>query len=133
MKNHDNQTENQFAELIKQKEKSDKLLLAVEWIVGIFSLVILMVPIFVISFLPMEYWAKVIIVFSGFIIAMLGFGFAVKIEQVAGYYECTYCKHVYVPKFLSTCFAMHIGRIRYMNCPQCHKRSWQRKKLRKPE
>lgn len=29
--------------------------------------------------------------------------------------------------FMSVYFAMHIGRTRYMKCPHCQKRSWQKK------
>ena len=57
--------------------------------------------------------------------------FALRIEQVAGYYKCGVCGQTYVPKYGSVSFAMHMGRTRYLKCPACGKRSWQKKVLRK--
>lgn len=57
--------------------------------------------------------------------------FSLKLEQMAGYYECRKCKHKYIPKYSSVFFAMHINRTRYMKCPECQKWSWQKKVLRK--
>ena len=62
---------------------------------------------------------------------IIGFGFALKIEQVAGYYECKKCGHRYVPTYPDVLWAMHIGRTRYMKCPKCNKRSWQKKVISK--
>ena len=58
---------------------------------------------------------------------------AVGIEQKAGYYECKNCHHRYVPTYWQTNLAMHIGRTRYMKCPECGKRSWQKKVLTKED
>jgi len=54
----------------------------------------------------------------------------VKIEQIAGYYECKECHHKYVPTYWTTNLAPHMGRTRYMKCPKCGKRSWQKKVLK---
>ena len=59
-----------------------------------------------------------------FIVAAM---FAVRIEQVAGYYECPNCKTRYVPKYSSVNLAPHMGRTRYMKCPHCGKKAWQKK------
>ena len=58
---------------------------------------------------------------------------AVGIEQKAGYYACQKCGHRYVPTYWQTNLAPHAGRIRYMKCPKCGKRSWQRKVLTKED
>ena len=55
--------------------------------------------------------------------------FALKIEQVAGYYECKKCGHRYVPSYKAVNMAMHLGRTRYMKCPKCGKWSWQKKTI----
>ena len=54
----------------------------------------------------------------------------VKIEQVAGYYECQKCHHKYVPTYWTTNLAPHIGRTRHMRCPKCGEKSWQKKVLK---
>ena len=127
MDNYNKQLENNLIKIIKEKEEADKRLLFIEWIIGILSVLVLLIPILIGSYLPMETSARVITVFSGFIPAIIGIIAAIKIEQVAGYYECKHCKHRYVPTFKAASFSMHIGRTRYMKCPKCGKRSWQKK------
>ena len=118
-------------ELVKEKENSDKKLLAVEFAVGILSVIVLLGFIFIAAFIPMETWTRILLIALGFILGLSGIFVAVKIEQVAGYYECAECGHKYVPTFKSVLFAMHMGRTRYMKCPKCGKRSWQKKVVSK--
>ena len=131
MENYNKELESSLMELSKQKEDSDRHLLVLEWVVGILSMIILFVPIFVGALLPMEDWQRLTLVFSGFTPALVGFFFAVRIEQVAGYYECKECGHRYVPTYKSVSLSMHVGRTRHMKCPHCGKSSWQKKKLSK--
>ncbi len=131
METYNKNVEENLIEMIKEKERNDKMLLLIEWVIGILSVVILFIPIFIGAFLPMEDWQKIIVVFSGFIPAFVGFFFAVKIEQIAGYYECRECGHRYVPTYKAVNLSMHMGRTRYMTCPKCGKKSWQKKKIEK--
>ena len=52
------------------------------------------------------------------------------IEQKAGYYECGECHHKYVPEYKNMLWAPHMGRTRYMKCPKCGMKSWQKKVIR---
>ena len=94
-------------------------------------MIVLFIPIIIASLLPMEDWQRTVVVFCGFIPAIVGFGFALKIEQVAGYYECQNCGHRYVPTFKAVNLAMHMGRTRYMKCPECGEKTWQKKVISK--
>lgn len=125
------ETENKLIEMVREKEANDRMLLALEWVVGILSCIVLFVPIFIAAFLPMQEWQRMIIVVSGFIPGIVGFCITMKIEQVAGYYECKHCKHKYIPTYKSINFAPHMGRTRYMRCPKCYKKSWQKKVISK--
>ncbi len=80
---------------------------------------------------PMEEWLGGVIVGSSMIPLLIALPFLIKIEQTAGYYECNKCGHRYVPTFKNVFLARHIGRKRYMRCPSCNKRTWQKKVLRK--
>ena len=131
MDKHIKEIENKLAEMTKLKEESDRRLLKCEWVIGIFSCIVLFVPIFVGGLLPMENWQRIILVFSGFVPAFIGLCFAMRIEQTAGYYECKHCKHRYVPTYKAVTLASHIGRTRYMKCPECDKKSWQKKVISK--
>lgn len=131
MEQYNENVEKNLMELVKQKEESDKHLLKLEWVIGILSMIVLFVPIFIGALVPMEDGYRLIVVFSGFIPAFVGFFYSVKIEQVAGYYKCKECGHSYVPTYKAVNLAMHMGRTRYMRCPNCGKKSWQKKVLSK--
>lgn len=131
MEKYNEESEKILLEMVKQKEDADKRMLTLEWVISILSLIILFVPIFVAAYFPMEDLLRTILVFSGFIPAVIGLCFAIKIEQTAGYYECKHCGHKYVPTYSSVLWAMHMGRTRYMKCPECKKSSWQKKVINK--
>ena len=131
VEDYNEELEKKLLEIIKQKEAADKRLLALEWVVAALSLIILFVPIFIAAFVPMEEWKRVLVMFSGFIPCFVGFIYAVKIEQVAGYYECQKCGHRYVPTMKAVTMAPHMGRTRKMCCPKCNEKSWQKKVISK--
>jgi hypothetical protein len=123
--------ERKLAEMKKLKEESDRRLLRCEWVISILSCIVLFVSILIADFLPMEDGQRIVILLSGIIPFVLGVCYAIRIEQVAGYYECKHCKHRYVPTYRAVNLAPHIGRTRYMRCPECGKKSWQKKVISK--
>ena len=127
MDNYNKELENNLLEMIKQKEQADKRLLSVEVFIGITATIALFALIFVAAFIQMETWLKISLIVFGFILFLAGCFYALRIEQVAGYYECKHCKHRYVPTYKAVNMAMHMGRTRYMRCPKCGTRSWQKK------
>lgn len=131
MDNYNKELENNLLEMIKQKEQADKRLLALEVFIGITATIVLFSLIFIAAFIQMGVWLKVSLVVLGFILFFAGCFYALRIEQVAGYYACNECGHRYVPTYKSVNMAMHKGRTRYMCCPQCGKKSWQKKVLTK--
>lgn len=118
-------------EMVKQKQAADKRLLRMEIITGVICVLILIVASEVASFVQLpEIW-RVLIIIAGMIPLLVAMPFMIQIEQTAGYYECQHCKHRYVPTFKAVLMAMHAGRTRYMKCPECGKKSWQKKVLNK--
>ena len=131
MDNYNKQMEKNLIEAVKQKEEADKRLLSLEIFIGVLVSVILIALIMIATVVQMEDWLRIVLIATGIILFAIGMVYALKIEQVAGYYECAKCGHRYVPKYSSVFFAMHINRTRYMKCPECNKRSWQKKVLSK--
>ena len=131
MDHYNKELEKNLLEMIKQKEQSDKRLLTLEIFVGVTATVTLFTLIFVAAFVQMADWLRFTLIGLGFVIFLAGCFCALRIEQVAGYYECKECGHRYVPTFKAVNMAMHMGRKRYMCCPKCHKKSWQKKVLNK--
>ena len=131
MNNYNEKLENNLLEMVKEKEQADKRLLTLEIVICVLSSIILFSLIFVASFVQMEEWLRILLIIIGFVPFLVGVTYALKIEQVAGYYECAKCHHKYVPTFKSVFFAMHIGRTRFMKCPKCNKKSWNKKVISK--
>ena len=131
MDKHNEKTEKLLIEMAKQKEDSDKRLLSLEILIGIFSIIILLGSTMVASLFEMDAWLRILIIAAGFAVSCIGIGYALKIEQVAGYYQCAKCHHRYEPTFASVFFAMHINRTRYLKCPHCGKHSWNKKVISK--
>lgn len=123
--------ENNLLEMIKLKQEADRRLLAMEVFIGIAATIALFTLLLIASFLPMAAWLRVSLIIVGIILFFTGCLCALRIEQVAGYYECRHCKHRYVPTYKAVNMAMHMGRTRYMRCPECGKKSWQKKVLSK--
>ena len=131
MENYNKELENNLIEMIKQKEQADKRLLSVEVFIGITATVVLLALIFVAAFVQMSNGLRITLIVFGFILFLAGCFYALRIEQEAGYYTCKECGHRYVPTYRAVAMAPHMGRTRYMRCPQCEKKSWQKKVLSK--
>ncbi len=134
MNNYNEKLEKNLLDMVKQKEEADKKLLTMEIVIGLTSSLFFFAMIAVgIIFMKLEkpLWAFFLPVGLGLIQFIVCMAFALRIEQVAGYYVCGKCGHKYVPTYRSVNLAMHMGRTRYMKCPECGKRSWQKKVLNK--
>ena len=134
MENYNEKTEKNLIEMAKQKEAADKRLLLLEIVFGLVSVTFLFTMVAVGTvFMEMRmnewlFWLLLGLGVAQFIVCMF---FAIRIEQVAGYYECRECGHRYVPTYKNVYLAMHVGRTRYMVCPKCGKKTWQKKVLSK--
>ena len=131
IENYNKVAEENLLTLKKQKEESDKRLLNIEVIMGIISIIMYLVMVMVVSFSNMQDSTRVLIIMILTVFVFIECLLALRIEQQAGYYECRKCHHKYVPTYSNILWAMHINRTRYMKCPECEKRSWQKKVLTK--
>ena len=131
MNEYNHKQEQMLLELVKEKQEADKRLLKVEVFIGVLSTFILFGLIAIAAFVNIDDWLRVVLIASGFVIFLLGCFIAVRIEQVAGYYECKKCGHKYVPTYKAVNMAMHTGRTRYLKCPHCGQKSWNKKVISK--
>ena len=131
VENYNVTLEQNLLEMVRQKEAADKRLLSMEIFIGVLVTAVFLSLVFVAGFVPMATWLKVLLGVVGLVTFMVGMSYALKIEQVAGYYECAECGHRYVPTYRSVFFAPHINRTRRMRCPKCGEKSWQKKVLSK--
>lgn len=131
MSNYNKELEKNLLDAVKEKQEADKRLLFTEYALGGVVLVFFLALCAVASFVVMEEWLRITLVLIGLLPLVIAIPFMLKIEQTAGYYVCKHCGHRYVPTFNSVLWAMHLGRTRYMKCPECGKLSWQKKVISK--
>jgi len=122
--------EKKILELQEEKEVKDKWLLGLEIVIGALTTIFLISMVLIIPVLEIVEWLKIVIMVLVFAIAIVCFGFALKIEQIAGYYICRKCNHKYIPTYKQVNLAPHICRTRYMKCPKCNKSSWSKKVIK---
>ena len=130
---YNKKAEEYMLEIYRQKEEGDRRLLKLEKIVGF-----LFVTYFIFILLTMNYLVEkniisenmflFIVIISLVYIVVMG-SVLLKVEQIAGYYECGKCHNKYIPTYKSVNLAPHLGRTRYMKCPKCEKKSWNKKVL----
>ena len=131
MRENEKKLEENLLEMIKIKEKRDKELLILEIFIGVIVSIIMFLCIMIASFVQMEDWIRIVLIVFGIIPFAIGISYAIRIEQIAGYYECSNCNYKYIPTYKSVLFSMHINRTRKMKCPNCNKKSWHKKVISK--
>ena len=131
MKDYNQIAEKNLLEMAKKEEVQNKKMMFYEIVIGYMSSVTFLILLFSASFAVENIVARIILFILAFLVLIIGVSFALKIETETGYYECQKCHHKYVPKYSKVYFAMHIGTKRYMKCPKCNERTWQKKVLSK--
>lgn len=131
MEKYNKELENNLLEIVKEKERADRRLLRIETVMGIVSIALMLALCVFAAYAPIEDWIRIVLIIIGFIPVLVLTPFMIRIEQIAGYYECKKCGYRHIPKYSSVFTSMHRGRTRYMKCPKCHERSWQKKVISK--
>ena len=131
VENYNEKAEKALLEMVKKEETQNKKLMMYENVIGFGSTISFLIQVLVAVFFVKNTTAQIILFVLAFAFLIVGVSFALKIEAETGYYECQKCHNKYVPKYSSVYFAMHLGTTRYMKCPKCGKRSWQKKVMSK--
>ena len=131
MDNYNEKLEQNLIEMVKQKEQSDKKLLTMEIVMGVTTVIMYLAIICIASFVEIQDWIRGLIILLSTTFFLIVCFLLVQIEQIAGYYECQKCHYKYIPTYKQVLWAGHIGRTRYMKCPKCNQKSWQKKVMSK--
>ena len=130
MKDYDKKLEENLLDLAKKEEAQNKKMMIYEYVIGFISSITFLVLMFTLSYAVENQVVKIILFIIAFLILIVGVSFALKIETETGYYECKMCHHKYIPSYKSVYFAMHYGTTRYLKCPKCHQKSWNKKVMK---
>ena len=130
---YDKRAEENLLAMRRELEKKNRQMLRTEYLITVPTVAAGLVLVFAASFVAMPAWLRIVLLAFAFVMIFAVAFIAVGIEQKAGYYECQSCGNRYVPTYWQVNLALHTGRTRYMKCPKCGKRTWQKKVLTKEE
>lgn len=128
MEDYSKKAEENLIEMKKYEEQA-KLLLQLEWVIGYVCTVSFLILLFTACYLVKETVWQAILIAVAIVIFGVGMWYAMKLERNVGYYACEKCGNRYIPSMNMFMWSMHMGRTRYMKCPECGKWSWQKKVL----
>lgn len=130
---YDKRAEENLMAMRREVEEKNRQMLRMEYWIVFPAVIAGLVMVFVASFIEMPVWLRIALIAFALVMIFTVAFIAVGIEQKAGYYECQNCNHRYVPSYWQVNLTMHTDRTRYMKCPECGKRSWQKKVLTKED
>ncbi len=130
---YDKRAEENLLAMKRELEEKNRQMLRTEYPLVLPSVFAGIIMVFMASFVSMPGWLRAALIAFALVMIFAVAFIAVGIEQKVGYYVCQNCGHRYVPTYRQTNLAPHAGRTRYMKCPKCGKRTWQRKVLTKEE
>ena len=79
MKEYNQKAEQQLMEMVKEREKKDKILLHIEVFIGVLASIILLSCVFVASFVELTAWIRIILIVAGFIPFLFGIAYAIRL------------------------------------------------------
>ncbi|MBQ7066641.1 MAG: DNA-binding protein [Lachnospiraceae bacterium] len=124
-------TEELLVEMAQSEEEKNKGLLTAMWTITIVSIGSLVVALLLVYYLMEPGIVQILVAIGVVIVFLIPANIGLKLEVQAGYYECKNCHHKFIPTYREVLGAAHISTTRYLKCPECGKRTWCKKVLKK--
>ena len=131
MENNNQKNEQLLLDMSKELEKKNKTIWTSMLVIMIASITALFAGIFVAAFLIPEGIWQLVTILGVCIVFLIPCFFALKLEVSVGAYKCKNCGCEIVPTYKEALNAMHMGFTRYLKCPNCNKRTWCKKVIKK--
>lgn len=131
MENSNLKNEQLLLDMAKELEKKNKTIWSSMWAIMIVSMTALFAGIFISAFLIPEGILQLVTILVICIVFLIPCFYALKLEVSVGAYKCKNCGYEIVPTYSEALWAMHRGTTRYLKCPNCQKRTWCKKVLKK--
>jgi transcriptional regulator with XRE-family HTH domain/DNA-directed RNA polymerase subunit RPC12/RpoP len=131
MENNNQKNEQLFLDMAKELEKKNKTVWTSMWIIMGVSVIGLFGGLAVAAFLIPEGILQLLTILGICVLFLIPCFYALKLEVSVGAYKCKNCGHEIVPTYKQALNAMHMGTTRYLKCPECGKRTWCKKVLKK--
>ena len=129
--NNNQNNERLLLDMAKVLEKKHKTSWTSMWAIMIVSMTALIAGLFVSAFMIPEGIWQLITILGVCVLFLIPCFYALKLEVSVGAYKCNKCGYEIVPTYMQALNAMHKGTTRYLKCPNCNKRSWCKKVIKK--
>ena len=131
MENSNQKNEQLLLEMAKEAQRKDKTIWTSMWVIMGVSMTALFAGIFISAFLIPEGILQLVTILGICVLFLIPCFYALKLEVSVGAYKCKNCGHEIVPTYSQALWAMHKGTTRHLKCPECNKRTWCKKVLKK--
>lgn len=120
--------EENIMSLMKENEEN-KRIFTVSVICGVITIIAVLALILMASFIEMPAIVRVLIIIFAVATAGIGIGAAVVLDVKAGYFECPYCKELFIPTTSEYVKGYHTLTKRKLTCPKCGKSGMCKKRI----
>ena len=131
MEKNNEKNEQLLLQMAKEVEQKNKTIWTTMWVIMGVSVAALLGGLVACAYLIPEGPWQLVAILAITVIFMIPCFYALKLEVSVGAYKCKNCGHEIVPTYTQALNAMHMGTTRYLKCPECGKRTWCKKVLKK--
>ena len=131
MENNSQKNEQLLLDMAKELERKNKTIWSSMWAIMIVSITALFAGLLIAAFLIPEGIWQLVTILGVCIVFLIPCFYTLKLEVSVGAYKCKNCGCEIVPTYKEAMNAMHMGFTRYLKCPNCNKRTWCKKVIKK--
>ena len=131
MENNDQKNEQLLLDMAREIERKNKTIWNAMWTIMTVSIIGLIGGLAIIAFFVPEGPWMLAAILALCVVFLIPCFYALKLEVSVGAYKCKNCGHEIVPTYKQALGAMHRGTTRYLKCPNCGKRTWCKKVIKK--
>ena len=131
MENNDQKNEQLLLDMAGEIERKNKTIWNAMWTIMTVSIIGLIGGLAIIAFFVPEGPWMLAAILALCVVFLIPCFYALKLEVSVGAYKCKNCGHEIVPTYKQALGAMHRGTTRYLKCPNCGKRTWCKKVIKK--
>ena len=131
MENSKQTNEQLLLDMAKELEQKNKTIWKSMWVIMMVSIIALIAGVLIAAFLIPEGIWQLVVMLGICIVFLIPCFYALRLEIRVGAYKCKNCGYEIVPTYTQALNAMHMGTTRYLKCPNCNKRTWCKKVLKK--
>lgn len=113
--------EGNMIDLMKENEENRKKM-ALSIITGAITVIAVCALIGIVSLVDLPTLARILLILFSIAVAVTGIAAAAMLDMKAGYFECPYCKELFVPSMGEYVKGYHTIAKRRLTCPKCGKR-----------